>query len=79
MTIAADSQRPINFARRSLLHSALHYVRVAPFREDFANGIFNAKTQGPKGAKSFFRLGDFAVLFTRIAHFWQNFPNHLAE
>jgi hypothetical protein len=53
--------------------------RVAPFREDFTTRIFNAKPQRPKGAKSFFRLGVFAVQFTRIAHFWQNFPNRLAE
>jgi hypothetical protein len=41
---------------------ALQSVSVAHFREDLANGIFNAKTQEPKGAKSSLRLGVFAPL-----------------
>ena len=39
-------------------------------REDFTNGILNAKTQGLKGAKSFFRLGVFAT--------WRLLPRKLS-
>jgi hypothetical protein len=50
-------------------------VRVAHFREDFTTRIFNAKAQGPKGAKSFFRLGVSVVQKRRIVQFQQDF-NH---
>ena len=61
----------------SSLHGnpALQSDKAPQFREDSKTDdgrIINAKSQRSEGAKSFFLLGVSAVLFRRIAHFWQN-------
>ena len=43
------------------------------FCPDGRPGDLNAKTQRREVAKSLFRLGDFAVLYRKVAHFWQSF------
>jgi len=79
---AARNAEPVGRRSSGASLSALQCDQIVHFREDSAThgaGVVNAKSQGRKGAKSFFRLGDFAVLFTRIAQFWQNFPNRLSK
>jgi hypothetical protein len=74
--------RSLFFPGQSGKKHALQSANITHSREDFASedaGMINAKTQGRKGAKSPFRLGVFAVLYRKVAHFWQDFPNRFSE